>query len=154
MTIDLDTVKWLLAVVISPAIIAVYLWLTQKYWPSRQQHADKTADSVRTFSEQSQGSALGQVLNTQKQLIDHLIASNNGHLSALTDEVRDGFVTQDDSIKEVVSSINKLLVLMSQQQVMYRGLRNSDDPMTATIRSSSDKKADKVVDDEMEAGDD
>lgn len=78
------------------AIIGLFAFYQSKYWPARQ----KEREGTQAFDQKTRGDAFTQVLDINKQLIEHVIGLSNGRFDRLAQRT-------DDAFKEIIKTIDE-----------------------------------------------
>lgn len=86
----------LLISLIVNAVIGLFAFYQSKYWPARQ----KEREGTQAFDQKTRGDAFTQVLDINKQLIEHVIGLSNGRFDRLVQKT-------DDSFKEIIRTIDE-----------------------------------------------
>lgn len=130
----IDLAKWIV-IALTPAVLAIWLYYTKVWEPNRQKqssdnaiHARKALDSAQEFGEIAQGDSLKAVLSIQAQLITHLIESNNGHMSKLTEAVIQGDKEHTAQLEKMTAAYNQALVTLSRAAAFPAVVRMADRP--------------------------
>lgn len=104
------------------ATAAVWYYFTRVREPARikEQQAISTATrerirSLQVFDEQSEKSALAQVLESFSDLVKHSIESNNGHMSKLTEAVLEGNKEMTRRFAELAAAQNQIVAYLVGQ---------------------------------------
>jgi len=140
---DSETLRWLLTVFIGPAAAAIFIWW-QKNSELRSEHSRKQLDSNQEFSESSQTNAFVQVFATQKELVAHIIESDNGRSTKLFDAVIEGDREHTRQLMEMTAAFNQLLVYFAGKPPLL-GSKDNLEVMAAAVKSAAVKKTDEIV---------
>jgi DNA anti-recombination protein RmuC len=111
----------LIILAIGTGIPVVYNWLTNKYIPSIQ----KEREGTQAFDQKTRGDAFTQVLDINKQLIEHVIGLSNGRFDRLTqrmDErlegiaktIDEGDKNQVEQLGKVAEAVNRMTSLLTE----------------------------------------
>lgn len=107
------------------AIIGLFAFYQSKYWPARQ----KEREDVVAFDQKTRGDAFTQVLDINKQLIEHVIGLSNGRFDRLAqrmDERLEGIVkTIDEGEKAQAAEISKLTEALNRVTGIMTELKGS-----------------------------
>lgn len=134
-----------------------WIWVTKVYIPSKLKQSDdrdihnrKVSNSTQEFNELAQTNSLQSVLAIQSQLITHLIESNNGHMSKLTEAVMQGDKEHTAQLEKMTAAYNQALVTLSRAaafpSIQRIGERSDiDELLGARVKTEAVQATDAIV---------
>jgi LAS superfamily LD-carboxypeptidase LdcB len=165
MTVDLlDLIQWFI-VALTPAILAIWLYYTKVYEPNRIKekenaisHNFKSADSTQEFTENQANQALESQLGIVRQLVSHIIESNNGHMTELTKSVIEGMARITEAVllgdkehtiqlEKMTAAYNQALVTLSRAAAFPSIQRHTDldDILSARVKTEAVEATDAMA---------
>lgn len=116
-----DWVINLIILGIGTGIPVVYNWLTDKYIPSRQ----RERETGQAFDQKTKSEAFNQVLDINKQLIEHVIGLSNGRfdnlaqrmderLAGITRAIDESDKTQATEMGKLTEALNRVTGIMTE----------------------------------------
>lgn len=148
---DAETLRWLLTIIIGPAAAAVFIWFTTKYLPLKQQgenesisYARKIKEDARLSDNKVEETSLEAVLTILTQLITHLIQSNNGHMSKLTDAVILGDKEHTFQLEKMTAAYNQALVTLSRAAA-FPSVERAAELLQARVKTEAVEETDAIV---------
>lgn len=111
----------LLISLIVNAIIGLFAFYQSKYWPARQ----KEREGTQAFDQKTKSDAFTQVLDINKQLIEHVIGLSNGRfdrlaqrmderLEGIAKTISEGGTNQATEMNRLTESLNRVTGIMTE----------------------------------------
>lgn len=118
---------WRVVTLLIAGVPTLWIWYTTSYRPARDKEKQlnitserERVNSIRAFTEATESRLQGQQSDQQVKLVDFLLASNDGKISAIMDEIKnlkvDVMLTikdvdnrQGEQLRLVIASLNEVI---------------------------------------------